>query len=93
MEIPLWKKPSPAVLINCDNQATIYNVSYRTYNGKSRHVILRHQKTRQLLKSGVIIVDYIETKKNLADPLTKGLPKAMVSIKSQEMGLRSVNEG
>ena len=93
MEIPLWKKPSPAVLINCDNQATIYNVSNKTYNGKSRHVSLRHQMVRQLLKRGVITVDYIETKKNLADPLTKGLPKAMVSIKSQEMGLRSMNEG
>ena len=92
VEIPLWKKPSPAVLINCDNQATIYNVSNKTYNGKSRHVSLRHQMVRQLLKSGVITVDYIETKKNLADPLTKSLPKAMVSIKSKEMGLRSVNE-
>ena len=92
MEIPLWSKPSPAVLINCDNQATIYNVSNKTYNGKSRHVSLRHHMVRQLLKSGVITVDYIETKKNLADPLTKSLPKAMVSIKSKEMGLRSVNE-
>jgi len=93
MEIRLWKKPSAAVLINCDNQATIYNVSNNTYNGKSRHVSLRHQMVRQLLKRGVITVDYIEMKKNLADPLTKSLPKAMVSIKSKEMGLWSVNEG
>ena len=47
----------------------------------------------QLLKRGVIPVDYIETKKNLADPLTKSPPKEMVSIKSKEMGLRFVNEG
>ena len=46
---------------------------------------------RRLLKSGVITVDYIETKKNLADTLTYSLPKAMVSIKSKEMGLRYVN--
>jgi len=48
---------------------------------------------RELLKKGVITVDYIEPKKNLADPLTKSLPKAIVSIKSKEMRLRSVNEG
>ena len=48
---------------------------------------------RELLKRWVITVDYIETKKNLADPLAKSLPKAMVSIKSKEIGLRSVNEG
>ena len=48
---------------------------------------------RQLLKSGVITVDYMETKKNLPDPLTKSLAKAMVSINSKEMRLRSVNEG
>ena len=70
VDIPLWKNPSPAILINCDNKATIYRVENKTYNGKSRHVSLRHQSIRQLLKHGVITVDYIESSKNLAYPLT-----------------------
>ena len=91
-EIPFWKKPCPAVLINCDNQATIYNVSNKTYNGKSRHASLRHYMVRQLLKRGVVTVNFIESNRNLADPFTKSLPSSVVSIKRKEMGLRSVKE-
>ena len=89
-DIPLWKKPSPSIMISCDNQATIYKVSNKTYNGKSRHISLRHQIIRELLKEGVITVDYIKTNKNLADPLTKGLVREMIYITSKGMGLRSV---
>ncbi|XP_026396723.1 uncharacterized protein LOC113291402 [Papaver somniferum] len=92
VEIPLWMKPVPSVMINCDNQDTIYKVSNKTYNGKSRHASLRHQIVRQLLKRGVVAVNYIESKNNLADPFTKCLPKDVHSIKCKEMGLRSVKE-
>ena len=92
VDIPLWKKPSPAVMINCVNKATIYRVENKTYNGKSRHVSLRHQSLRQLLKSGVITVDYVESNKNLADPLTKGVGNEMIYKTSKRMGLRSVND-
>ena len=89
-DIPLWKKPSPSIMISCDNQATIYKVSNKTYNGKSRHISLRHQIIRKLLKEGVITVDYIKTNKNLADPLTKGLVREMIYITSKGMRLRSI---
>ncbi|KAL6333121.1 hypothetical protein AAG906_028304 [Vitis piasezkii] len=43
------------------------------YNGKSRHIRRRHNTIRQLLSTGVISVDYVKSKDNIADPLTKGL--------------------
>ena len=76
------------MLINCDNKTTLYKVASKTYNEKSRHISLRHNFLRQLLKNGVITVDYVESNKNLADPLTKGLVRDMVSKASKGMGLR-----
>ncbi|KAF1888582.1 hypothetical protein Lal_00011356 [Lupinus albus] len=32
VEIPLWEKPIPAMLINCDNIATISKIENRFYN-------------------------------------------------------------
>lgn len=78
MDVPLCKKPIPAITINCDNQGTMYKISSKSYNGKSRHISLRHQYMRQLLKSGVIVVDYVESTMNLVDPLMKGLPREMI---------------
>ena len=41
------------------------------YNGKSRHIRRRHNTVRQLIFTGVIYVDYVKSKDNIADPLTK----------------------
>ncbi|GJX40899.1 retrovirus-related pol polyprotein from transposon TNT 1-94, partial [Tanacetum coccineum] len=48
------------------------------YNGKSRHICHRHNSIRQLLSTGVISIDYVKSKDNIADPLTKGLSRELV---------------
>ena len=78
IDIPFWKKPCPAVKINCDNQAALYVTQNKTYNGKSRHISLRHNSVRQLIKRGIVTPDYIQSKLNLADPLTKELSNSML---------------
>ncbi|GKE33873.1 hypothetical protein Tco_1453195, partial [Tanacetum coccineum] len=50
------------------------------YNGKSRHIRRRHNSIRQLLSTGVISIDYVKSKDNIADPLTKGLRRELVWI-------------
>ena len=37
-EIPLWEKPIPPILIDCDSTATIGRVKNRYCNGKSRPI-------------------------------------------------------
>ncbi|GJV64344.1 pol polyprotein [Tanacetum coccineum] len=49
------------------------------YNGKSRHIRRRHNSIRQLLSTGVISIDYVASKDNIADPFTKGLSRELVS--------------
>ena len=62
------------------------------YNGKSRHIRRRHDTVRQLLSNGIITIDYVKSKDNIADPLTKGLTREMVAETSRGMGLRPLNK-
>ena len=47
---------------------------------------------RQLLSSGIITIDYVKSKDNIADPLTKGLTREMIAKTSRGMGLRPLNK-
>ena len=58
------------------------------YNGKSRHICCRHNAIRQLLSIGVIYVDYVKSKDNIVDPLTKGLNRELVDKSLSGMRLK-----
>ncbi|KAL0325206.1 UNVERIFIED_CONTAM: Retrovirus-related Pol polyprotein from transposon TNT 1-94 [Sesamum radiatum] len=77
-DIPCWTKPVPAIMVHCDSQSAIGRAQSSMYNGKSRHIRRRHNTIRQLISSGIISIDYIKLKDNLADPLTKGLSRSSI---------------
>ncbi|CAM8877191.1 unnamed protein product [Rhodiola kirilowii] len=87
-DIPGWKNPVPPICVYCDNQSTIGRAQNVMYNGKSRHIRRRHNTIRQLLSSGVISIDYVRSKENISDPLTKGLNKDQVEKTTKGMGLK-----
>ena len=89
-EISLWKKPIPPILIHYDSTATIGRVKNRYYNGKSRPIRRKHSTVQSYLSSDIIIVDYIKSNDNLADPFTKALAKDRVWNTSRGMGLKSI---
>ena len=60
------------------------------YNGKSRHICRRHNTIRQLLSTRVISVDYVKSKDNVADLLTKGLNGELVEKSLSGMGLKRI---
>lgn len=90
MDVPLWSKPLPAIYVHCDSQAAISRAQNSSYNGKSRHIRRRHNTVRQLLKDGVIAIDYVKSSDNIADPLTKGLARELVQKTSRGMGLKPI---
>ena len=69
---PLWGKQLTRISLHCDSQAAIRVAHNSVYNGKKRHSCIRHGAVKQLLKYGVISLEYVRSKKNLADLLTKG---------------------
>ena len=62
------------------------------YNDKSRYICRRHNTIRQLLSTGVISVDYVKSKDNIADPLTEGLNRDLVEMSSRGMRLKPMKE-
>ncbi|XP_047263818.1 L-ascorbate oxidase homolog [Capsicum annuum] len=80
IDIPLWGKPIPPLTIYCDNKAAIFLSSSDCYNGKSRQVCLKHNHMRILLEDGIISLQYVKSKLNLADPLSKGLDRELMGI-------------
>ena len=73
------------VCFPCDCQAAITCVKSKVYNGKSRHIRLRHNIVRQLIGNGVMSLDFVRSKRNLANSLTKPLAKRLVSETSRRI--------
>ncbi|GJV44456.1 retrovirus-related pol polyprotein from transposon TNT 1-94 [Tanacetum coccineum] len=69
-DIPRWPKPVLAISIHCDSKSAMGRAQSVMYNGKSRHIRRRHNSIRQLLSTGVISIDYVASKDNIADPFT-----------------------
>ncbi|GKD36829.1 zinc finger, CCHC-type containing protein [Tanacetum coccineum] len=89
-EIPLWPKPISPISIHCDSAATLAKAYCQIYNGKSRHLGVRHSMVRELITNGVISVDFVRSQQNMADHLTKGLARDLVHKSAIGMGLKSI---
>ncbi|GJT19702.1 hypothetical protein Tco_0878408 [Tanacetum coccineum] len=68
--------------------ATLAKAYSQIYNGKSRHLGVRHNMVRELITNGVISVDFVRSQQNLADHLTKGLARDLVHKSAIGMGLK-----
>ena len=88
LEISFHTKPIPAVSLHCDSEVTLARAYSSTYNGKSRHISLRHDYVRQLIQDGIIAISYVKSSNNLADPFTKPLTREVVRTTSRGMGLK-----
>ena len=64
-DIPRWPKPVPPICIHSDSQFSIGRAQSSMYNGKSIHIRCRHNTIRQILSTGVISVDYVNSKDNI----------------------------
>ena len=91
-DIPRWPKSVPPICIHCDSQSAIGRAQNSMYNGKSRHIRRRHNTIKQQLSTWVIYIDYVKSKDNIADPLTKGLNRELVGKSSKGMGLKPLKE-
>ncbi|KAL0368407.1 UNVERIFIED_CONTAM: hypothetical protein Scaly_1059600 [Sesamum calycinum] len=62
-----------------DNDETAIGIAMNyAYNGKMRHIRIRHGAVTELLNNEIISLDYMRSERNLADPLTKGLTRRII---------------
>ncbi|GKD06816.1 hypothetical protein Tco_1181790 [Tanacetum coccineum] len=76
--------------ICCDSDATLAKAYSQMYNGKSRHLGVRHSMIRELIMNGVISIEFVRSQQNLDDHLTKGLARDLVIKSTEGMGLKSI---
>ncbi|KAJ9567195.1 hypothetical protein OSB04_003161 [Centaurea solstitialis] len=88
-EIPLGNRQISSISIRCDSQATLARAYSEVYNGKSRHLGVRHSMIRDYITNGVISVVFVKTQHNLAYHLTKGLNRDLVKSSAIGVGLKS----
>ncbi|KAB2597268.1 hypothetical protein D8674_000188 [Pyrus ussuriensis x Pyrus communis] len=77
-DIPMWPKPVTAICIHCDGMVAQSRAKSHVYNGKWRHIRRCHNTFKKLLSSGIVSIDYAKSKTNMANPLTKGLPREQI---------------
>ena len=76
----------------CDNQTEIVKVKSKIFNGKNRHIHLRHNIVWQLFEIKVVSLEFVRLELNLTDPLTKSLNKKLVEEKSRGMRVMPITE-
>ena len=86
----MWRKPVTTICIHCDSQSALARAKNSVYNGKSRHIRCRHNTIKQLLSNGVITTDFVKSKDNIANPLTKGLSREQVLVTTRGMSLKPI---
>ncbi|KAL0387826.1 UNVERIFIED_CONTAM: Retrovirus-related Pol polyprotein from transposon TNT 1-94, partial [Sesamum radiatum] len=92
-QLPIVSQPLPPIAVHCDSQTTIAKVRSRKYNQKTkRHIQVRLKSIRALVSDRVIGIDFVGTKDNVADPLTKGLDLSQVNKSRLGMGLKTIND-
>ena len=64
--------------MHCDCQAEISIAKNKTFNRKNRHICLRHEVVKQMLKDEIVSLDYVKSEVNLADSLTKPLERKLI---------------
>ncbi|GJS40171.1 hypothetical protein Tco_0565214 [Tanacetum coccineum] len=89
-EIPIMAKPIAPIFIHCDSDATLDKAYSQIYNGKSRHLGVRHSMIKELIMNGVISIEFVRSQHNLAEHLTKGLARDLVIKSVIGMGLKSI---
>nr|GFA90527.1 zinc finger, CCHC-type [Tanacetum cinerariifolium] len=89
LEIPLWVKPMAPISIRYDSAATLAKAYSQMYNGKSRHLGVRHSMIHELITNGVVSIEFVRSQQNQADHLMKGLARDLVIKSAEGMRLKS----
>nr|GEZ26587.1 zinc finger, CCHC-type [Tanacetum cinerariifolium]GEZ53647.1 zinc finger, CCHC-type [Tanacetum cinerariifolium]GEZ83143.1 zinc finger, CCHC-type [Tanacetum cinerariifolium] len=89
LEILLWFKPITPISVCYDSAATLAKAYVKMYNGKLRHLGVRHRMIRKLIINEVVSIEFVRSQPNLADHLRKGLARDLVLKFAEGMGLKS----
>ena len=86
-ELLVIKNYDEPTVLNTDSQAAIYFGNANVERNRSKHIGLRLSYLKEQIAAKKIRLNYIPTQVNVADILTKGLPKFRHHELSKSLGL------
>lgn len=81
---------SAPTVVHCDNKGAIRLALNPGTHHRTKHIDIKHHFIRELIDDDVISLEYIQSKRQLADILTKGLPKPRHIENTAELGLKEL---
>jgi hypothetical protein len=78
------------IVIYCDNNGAIANAKEPRSHQNSKHIKCQFHSIRELVKDGDIKICKVHTDLNVADLLTKALPKAKHDQHQNSISVRSI---
>ncbi|CAL9245770.1 unnamed protein product [Arabidopsis halleri] len=74
-------------VIYCDNVGATYLCANPVFHSRMKHIALAYHFIREQIQSGELRVAHISTKDQLADALTKPLPRAIFQFLTSKIGV------
>jgi hypothetical protein len=79
------------ILVKCDNQGAIQIADHTTNHQRTKHIDVQHFFVREHVHSKAVRIEYVETRLQLADILTKSVPKPrFAELKDMIYGRKTV---
>ena len=82
-----FKEPS---VIYGDNQSSISNANNTGCHSRSKHIDIQHHFIKELVELKKVRISYVKTTEQVADILTKGLPKPSHRKFTEMMGIQEI---
>eukprot|EP00253_Pinus_taeda_P027457 PITA_27457 len=83
----LFGQPMRPSVIYCDNQSCIKLTENLVFHDRSKHIGIRYHFIRDYVQKGVVKLKYISTDQQVADILTKALPRGKHVYFKDKMGV------
>ena len=83
------EEPKPVKML-VDNKSAIALMKNPVFNGRSKHIDTRFHFIHECVEEGKIMVDFIRTEEQRADPLTKALPAVKLATMRHLIGVRDL---
>ena len=79
------------VRLDCDSQSAIFLENNPTYNAKTKHIDVQYHFVRDMVEDKKVLLEKVDTLKNVADSLTKSVSIEKLSWCRESMGIDALN--
>ena len=83
--------PQGTTVIKSDSQSAMSLMKNATHHPKTKHIRKQWHYVRELIESKEVRFDFISTKFQIADALTKAVPREKLEFCREGMGVRDIS--